>query len=109
MTSVWVAAGVAVALLVIDQLALWAERRGWLYWRKRKPGSAGPSGGILTGLIEVFEPGHRHVVEEQEWRRNATTQRQSGDRPFDIDLDGGTVRLPPEEPDTSVGVTGERT
>lgn len=92
----WVV-GAVVALLAVDQAALWAERRGWLYWRKRKPGSSGPSGGILTGLIEVFEPGHRHVVDEQEWRRNAITQRQSGDRPFDVDPDAGTVNLPKDE------------
>lgn len=99
MTWVWVALIVVAVFVAVDQAALWAERRGWLYWRRRKPGSSGTSGGVIAGFIELFEPGHRHVVDEQEWRRNAITQRQSGDRPFgrrhlDVDLDAGTVVLP---------------
>lgn len=32
----WIAA-IAVGLFAIDRLALWAEERGWIYWRKKKP------------------------------------------------------------------------
>jgi len=27
---------VVAMLVAFDQLALWAERRGWIYWRRRK-------------------------------------------------------------------------
>ena len=37
MTWMLVVAGIGLVLFLLDQLALWAERRGWLYWRKRKP------------------------------------------------------------------------
>ncbi|MCC6138526.1 MAG: hypothetical protein IT287_07825 [Bdellovibrionaceae bacterium] len=32
---------VGVVLLVLDQTALWIERKGWLYYRFKKPATAG--------------------------------------------------------------------
>ncbi len=100
MTWLWAVLGLAGAAVGVDRLGLWAESHGWLYWRHRKPGSAGPSGGILVDLIEVFQPQHRHVVEEQDRERLTIRQHGSGAPPFDIDLDAGTalIRLPHEAP-----------
>ena len=28
---------IALAVLALDRLGLWAESRGWIYWRRRKP------------------------------------------------------------------------
>ena len=87
----WVAGLVAAALL-LDQLALWAERHGWLYWRKRKPEV---DGGAITGMFgeiqTLLSPSNRHVVEEQRARRvtRVDTGTDQG-----IDLDAGTIRLP---------------
>ena len=51
------------ALAAVDQLFLWMERRGWLYWRRRKPD---PRGAVLGPIDNVFNPAHEHVVEQQE-------------------------------------------
>jgi len=39
---------VAVVLVAVDRLALAAEARGWLYWRRR-PASAG------NGIVPVWD------------------------------------------------------
>ena len=51
------------ALAAVDQLFLWMERRGWIYWRRRKPD---PRGAVLGPIDNVFNPAHEHVVEQQE-------------------------------------------
>ena len=50
-------------LVAVDQLFLWMERRGWIYWRHRKPD---PRGAVLGPIDNVFNPAHEHVVEQQE-------------------------------------------
>ena len=59
---IWIA-GIGVALFALDRLLLWAEARGWIYWRKVKSKSAG--GGFLLGP-DVFDPGTRHLEEARE-------------------------------------------
>ena len=51
------------ALAAVDQLLLWMERRGWIYWRRRK---RDPRGALLGPINNVFNPAHEHVVEQQE-------------------------------------------
>ena len=57
------AVAVIAALTAVDQLFLWMERRGWIYWRRRKPD---PRGAVLGPIDNVFNPAHEHVVEQQE-------------------------------------------
>lgn len=92
-------AGAAVAAFALDRAALWAESRGWIYWRRRKPGGGG--GGVFNELVELFEPAHRHVVEEQDWRRYQVAERESGDPPLlAVDLDSGSATLASPHPPT---------
>ena len=59
-----VAAVAAIAALAaVDQLFLWMERRGRLYWRRRK---RDPRDALLGPIDNVFNPAHEHVVEQQE-------------------------------------------
>jgi len=93
----WVA-GVAAAALLIDQLALWAERHGWLYWRRRKPEVNGGATVAMFGELQsLLSPSNRHVVEEQHSRQTLRVDLKT-DEP--IDLDAGTVRLPQPGTDT---------
>lgn len=58
----WVLAGIA-GLLLLDQLGLWMERKGWVYYRKVKP--KGGMGDIFLGG-NVFDPGARHLMEARQ-------------------------------------------
>jgi hypothetical protein len=72
---VWVLV-VVVGLVVLDRLALAAEARGWVYWRRRPP-TASSAGDALMSVQALFEPGKQHVVEE------AQRQRIAGDEDAD--------------------------
>ena len=48
----------------------------------------------MTGLEVFFNPSARHVQEERERARLAVDDADSGDPPFGVDLDRGTVVLP---------------
>jgi hypothetical protein len=63
MLEILLSAAVAVAALYgLDRLGLWAERRGWIYYRHRKasPGSVGTA---LLQVHSLMEPQQRHVLE----------------------------------------------
>jgi len=69
----------AAAILAIDQLFLWAESRGWIYWRKRKREPSTRGGGVAAGLSvfqSLVEPQVRHVIIERDQRRMADTAEQ---------------------------------
>lgn len=90
-----VVGAIAVAVLVgFDQLALWAERRGWIYWRRRKSGSSADAGAGMLGVMDgLFSPGTRHAVEEIAGKQNGRIDLSTGDNGR-IDLDSGRVCLP---------------
>lgn len=53
---------VLAALVLLDRLGLWMERRGWIYWRKRR--SKGTLGATLLELQKIFESGKpKHIIE----------------------------------------------
>ena len=52
-----VLSAVAIGLIALDCVARRMERRGWIYWRKRKPaGGGGAMAGMLTGFQQIVEP-----------------------------------------------------
>ena len=50
------------ALYLLDQLGLWLERKGWLYYRHSKP-KGGICGTALQELNALLLPSNRHVIE----------------------------------------------
>jgi hypothetical protein len=71
------AAGLAVLIFGLHHLALWAERRGWLYYRN----SRRPRGVGLGLLSPIYNPGMEHVVEEEtsaRARRDETDHESAG-------------------------------
>lgn len=74
--------GSILAFFVLDQLLLAAERRGWIYWRK-KSASPGTTASAMLEVQSMFEPGRAHVVEAS--RAEATEEDDEGD---DIDSRG---------------------
>lgn len=108
MTWVWWVVATVAALVVIDRIALWAEGRGWLYWRHRSPERGG--GGLFADVFLVFQPSRQHIVEEQDRQRLTIAQRESGEAPVGIDLDAGTAVIPPapDPPDRQAEAPGYR-
>ena len=53
---------IGVVGLVLHRLALWAERRGWIYYRTGR-GSA--IGSAMSAVDPIYNPGKSHQVEEQ--------------------------------------------
>lgn len=72
--------GLVVVLFVLDRLALWAESRGWIYWR-RSPPSGSAAGNALMSVAGIFEPGKQHAVEEQQ-RAEVAGDRDEDDEPL---------------------------
>jgi hypothetical protein len=66
------------AVYGLHRLALWAEARGFVYYRRRR-GSSGALGNALLEVQAVFEPAQRHVVEERVRQRSDAAE--SGDPP----------------------------
>jgi hypothetical protein len=62
-TFLWLAAA-GVGLFVLDRVLLWAEARGWIYYRVNKPGR-GASTYHLFEWNAAFDPLMRTVQEEQ--------------------------------------------
>lgn len=73
----WFALGVAV-IAALHQLALWAERRGWIYYKYRRA-SPGTSSNAFLEVQSMLQPGTRHVVESR-LEKHADAD-ESGDPP----------------------------
>jgi RimJ/RimL family protein N-acetyltransferase len=84
---------VGVTGLLLHFLALWAERRGWIYYRKAR-GSA--LGSAMSAVDPIYNPGKSHQVEEQ--------QRLEDDRD---DEDAGSPPIP-GEPEMNVFLQTDR-
>ena len=121
----WVALAVVVAL-VMDRVLLAAERRGWIYYRKRKPTSGSASAAAFGPMAELFQPGQQVVVEERmaAWAAQAPDLAESpgagaagglgfglmllgGRRVSGIDLVAQAVGLRPACAVADVVITGE--
>jgi hypothetical protein len=103
-TWLWWLLGAVVLAAVLDRVALWAEARGWIYWRRRRA-SGGGAGAVLGEVLNLFQPTRQHVVEEQERQRLTIAQKEAGEPPFGVDLDTGTAVLP-GDPTASGGGPG---
>lgn len=80
MTSVvtWVALLMVLVAgaCALDRLGLWMERRGWVYYRKKR-GSV-PLGRAVLETQALMDPSKRYVLEAT---RTSPDEGQSGDPP----------------------------
>ncbi len=75
--ALWVG-GALVAFFLIDRLGLWAEERGWIYWR-RKRAQTGALGSALMELNTFTNPAAQHVVEAKDAKK--LEERENDDPP----------------------------
>jgi hypothetical protein len=74
------AAVLIAALLLLDQLFLWFERRGWMYWRKKKRSESKGSRGPLSAFQEFVQPEIRHVQQDREQRHAVSEETDPSGR-----------------------------
>jgi hypothetical protein len=61
----------AALLFGLHRLAMWAEERGWIYYRKGR-GSSGSGARAMFEAQSLAHPSTRHVIEE---RRRSELER----------------------------------
>ena len=66
-------------LYALHRLALWMERKGWIYYRTRGDGSA--AGNALMEIQSIFEPASRHGVEVRKRQEHREEEEGSGAPP----------------------------
>ena len=66
---------VLAVLIAADRVLLWAERRGWVTYR-RSPRIRHSAGSALLEMEAFFHPSRRHVIEMREAER---TYREEDD------------------------------
>ena len=59
-----IVAGLAVLIYGAHRLLLYAERRGWVYY-KHKRGPAGAGAMAFMELMKIYRPEIEHVIEEE--------------------------------------------
>ena len=77
--ALWIGAA-ALVLWLLDRLALWAEAKGWIYWRRKKA-QTGAMSSILMNLNVVTNPSAQHVIEAKEAKK--LEERENDDPPHD--------------------------
>ncbi|MFF8713154.1 hypothetical protein ACF07T_17245 [Streptomyces sp. NPDC015184] len=87
-----VAGGVAagICLILVDRTLLWAERRGWIYYRRTK--------GRTAALAEEFSPAAQAVKRAMERERVRKNVRPAEGPPLGVDLDKGVARIRRSQP-----------
>lgn len=71
----------AVAVYALHRSLIYAEERGWVYYRKKR----GTYGGlhVTTNFLNMYDPSRKHLQQasrESEWKRE---EDDDGDRPRD--------------------------
>ena len=69
---------IGAGLVLLDQVLRWCERRGWIYYTRRRARGVGV-GGVMGELMNVFQPTRQVIVAEQEWQRVRVREAASGE------------------------------
>ena len=59
MKTVLILAVIVLGLVAIDRAALWAEARGWIYWRRRKRVGGQVGAAVAAELGAILSPAER--------------------------------------------------
>ena len=75
MTWVWWVLGAVVVVWLLDRLALWAEGKGWLYWRRRR--GTGSANSNVARVNSAHSPSVNSAVPRATGRRRSTRPQRS--------------------------------
>lgn len=79
--ALWIV-GIVAALWALDRLSLWAEAKGWIYYRKTKKRRGG-MGDAFMDVSSIINPSASYVREAHEARKKVE-RRESGDDPPEL-------------------------
>jgi hypothetical protein len=65
----------------IHRFLLWAEQRGWVYYKKTSP-PRGTGALAMQELAKIYEPHAEHVIEATRSESIVADHEDSGDKPF---------------------------
>jgi hypothetical protein len=68
--------GGLAALFGLHRLALWLEKRGWLFYKHKKPSSSAAS--CFVALQQVLEPPIQHVLHVKDEKRHQAEEKAPG-------------------------------
>jgi hypothetical protein len=74
MTAIALIVSAVAALYALDQLGLWMERRGWLYYRKKRATTR--LGHAVLEVQAALDPNERHLLEVM--RRDDADEQNAG-------------------------------
>ncbi len=86
-----VVAGLAVLFYGVHRFLLYAEQRGWVYY-KHKRAPAGSGAMAFMELMRIYRPEIEHVIEEERGGELRVTDDETGQK-----RDPGSVLFDPEE------------
>ena len=70
-----IVAALVVVALIVDRVLLWAERRGWVFYRRRKG-----RGAVNLGLLDqIYQPAMEHVIEQETHEESLSDTVESGE------------------------------
>jgi hypothetical protein len=73
----WIVA-LLIGIFLLHRLALWAESRGWIYY-KHSSSSSTRAGSAMLEVQQLLEPSKRHVIEIK--REQKEVEDEAGDPP----------------------------
>ena len=86
---IWVG-GIVVGAYLIHLLAVWAESRGWIYYRSSRGGGSAALSNAMSEFEAVINPAVEHQLEEE---RSGQIQEDESDLPVEDETAGSPALL----------------
>jgi len=82
MKLVIIALAIIVGGVLLHFLALWMERKGWIYYNHNKP-SSNALGNAFLEVQSILEPNKKHIIEVK--KEDKKQNEEAGDEPDDVE------------------------
>jgi len=82
MKLVIIAAAIIAGSVLLHVLALWMERKGWIYYKHNKP-SSNALGNAFLEVQSILEPNKKHIIEVK--KEDKKQNEEAGDEPDDVE------------------------
>ena len=78
MKFIIIAVAIISGITLFHLLALWMEKKGWIYYLHTKPSSS-RLGNVFMEVQSILEPGKKHIIEikKEQKRENAKTGKKN--------------------------------